>query len=114
MMRTARYPTSTSSQPPTRHACPTFPLHPPGAPTKGASPCQRPSSSSCSSFSSARAAQRFSSTPARSWLGEGEQWTRVRKIRPKARFQVVVNIAGLGEAQYRADEVRGVREFGHV
>jgi len=46
-------------------------------------------------------------------LGEGEQWTRVRKVRPKAKFQVVVNIAGR-EAQYRADEVRGVREFGHV
>ena len=46
-------------------------------------------------------------------LGEGEQWTRVRKVRPKAKFQVVVNIAGR-EAQYRADEVRGVREFGRV
>jgi len=47
-------------------------------------------------------------------LGEGEQWTRVRKVRPKARFQVVVTIGGLDEAQYRVDEVRGVREFGHV
>ncbi len=47
-------------------------------------------------------------------LGEGERWTRVRKVRPKARFQVVVELDGIGTAQYRLGEVRGVREFGDV
>lgn len=47
-------------------------------------------------------------------LGEGEQWTRVRKLRPKAKFQVVVNIDGVGNAQYRVGEIRGVREYGHA
>lgn len=45
-------------------------------------------------------------------LGEGEQWTRVRKVRPKAKFQVVVDVAGVGPAQYRVAEIRGVRECG--
>ena len=47
-------------------------------------------------------------------LGEGERWTRVRKIRKSARFPVVVDIAGVGQAQYRLAEIRGTREAGHA
>lgn len=47
-------------------------------------------------------------------LGEGEQWTRVRKLRPKARFQVIVTIEGVGTAQYRVGEIRGMREVRHA
>lgn len=46
-------------------------------------------------------------------LGEGEQWTRVRRVRPRAPYPVTVEL-GHGPAPYRLDEIRGVREYGHA
>jgi hypothetical protein len=47
-------------------------------------------------------------------LGEGEQWARVRKVRPGAKFPIYVDIAGHGLAQYRPAEIRDFRQVDHA
>ena len=114
MMRPARYPTSMSSQPPTRPACPTFHAAPSRCPNqRGITMSATVLEQLLELQQRPRGAEVLIDAGA-VLLGEGEQWVRVCAVRPSARFQVAVKIRGHGEAHYRPSEIRGVREFGHV